>query len=273
MNVMPKAVFAKAASGDACSRTAEGIAYRADGSTQMTSWQVPDETPVALQFNSAPFTVMMATPSDLRDFAIGLALAEGILPDPSQIIGVLVMPVEKGVTVDIAVPETAIEKSRLVRRAIEGRSGCGLCGVEDIDAALRPLTLLQRRWTPSPAAILKAAASLSEHQPMNRLNRSVHGAAWVSPEGEILIVREDVGRHNALDKLIGALVQAGLDRSSGFVLMTSRCSYELVQKCVTAGIGALVTVSAPTALALDIAKSANLFLAALQRDAVVVLNT
>lgn len=273
MNVMPKAVFAKAASGDVCSRSAEGTVYTADGTARTTSWQVPEETPIALLFNSEPFTVMMATPADLRDFAIGLALAEGIVRDPEQITGVLVMPVENGVTVDMAVPEAAIEKSRLVRRAIEGRSGCGLCGVEDIDAALRPLVPVQRTWTPSTVAILKAAARLSENQPMNRLNRSVHGAAWVSQDGEILLVREDVGRHNALDKLIGALVQTGTDRSSGFVLMTSRCSYELVQKCVTAGIGALVTVSAPTALALEIAKSANLFLAALQRDAVVVLNS
>ncbi|MBX9682955.1 MAG: formate dehydrogenase accessory sulfurtransferase FdhD [Hyphomicrobium sp.] len=272
MNVMPKAAFANAASGDACSRAASGIAYGADGSQLPVSWQLPDETPVALQFNSQPFAVMMATPADLRDFAIGLSVAEDIIREPGRIQGVLVMPVDNGITVDIAVPEDAIQKNRLVRRAIEGRSGCGLCGVEDIASALRPLTAIARSWEPEPDAILKAAAGLSAKQPMNRLNRSVHAAAWVSPDGDILIVREDVGRHNALDKLIGALVQAGIDTASGFVVMTSRCSYELVQKCVTAGIGALVTVSAPTALALDIAKSANLFLASLHRDAVVVFN-
>ena len=152
-------------------------------------------------------------------------------------------------------------------------TGCGLCGVEDISSALRPLPRLERSWAPSAAAMQRAFRGLSAEQPMNRANRSVHGAAWVSREGEILLVREDVGRHNALDKLIGALVLKKLDRKSGFVLMTSRCSFELVQKTVTAGIGALVTVSAPTALALELAQKSNLFLASLGPDGPVVFNS
>jgi FdhD protein len=216
---------------------------------------------------------MMATPANLRDFAFGFLVGEGILKNPRDIQGVLVMPVENGMAVDVAVPETALETSRLARRAIEGRTGCGLCGVEDIASALRPLPVLTRTWSPSADAIQRAAAGLSEHQPMNRWNRSVHGAAWVSREGEILLVREDVGRHNALDKLIGALILKDQDRESGFVLMTSRCSFELVQKTVTAGIGALVTVSAPTALALDLARKSNLFLAALSPGGPVVFNS
>ncbi len=182
------------------------------------------------------------------------------------------MPVDHGFAVDIAAADGALVKERFVRRAIEGRSGCGLCGVEDIASALRPLTPVARAWAPSPVAIKKAAAALRDKQPMNSVNRSVHGAAWVSPDGEVLIVREDVGRHNALDKLIGALYRADIAPQSGFVLMTSRCSFELVQKAATAGIGGLVTVSAPTTLALDLAKSANLFLASLERGAPVIFN-
>ncbi len=276
MTIMPNAAFAQSAAANPCSVAADGVAYSSDGTTRDIVWQLPDETPVALQINSQPFTVMMATPADLRDFAIGLTFAEGIVSDPRRIEGVLVMPVENGITIDIAVPTDAINPARLVRRVIEGRSGCGLCGVEDIDAALRPIAPLTRSRTgsgsPAAAAIMKAAGALPTSQPMNRINRSVHGAAWVAADGSIVMVREDVGRHNALDKLIGALVLSNADRTSGFVLMTSRCSFELVQKCATAGIGAIVTVSAPTALALDIAKSANVFLASVSRDAVVVFN-
>jgi FdhD protein len=129
------------------------------------------------------------------------------------------------------------------------------------------------RVAPEASAILRAAKALPQLQPMNRLNRTVHGAAWVSLSGEILLVREDVGRHNALDKLIGALIEAKLAFSSGFVLMTSRCSFELVQKAATVGIGALVTVSAPTLLALKIARKAHLFLATLGPDGVVIFNS
>ncbi|MFN0219634.1 MAG: formate dehydrogenase accessory sulfurtransferase FdhD [Hyphomicrobium sp.] len=273
MNAAPNKVdFAIAESSDVCSRAADGVAYSANGSSAEVTWQLPEETPIAIQFNSEPYTVMMATPADLRDFAIGISIAEGMIRDAGAIQGVLVMPVEGGIAVDIAVEDSALVKERLVRRAIEGRSGCGLCGVEDINSALRPLTPVRRDWAPSADVIRKAAAALHDQQPMNRVNRSVHAAAWVSTAGDILLVREDVGRHNALDKLIGAMHQAEFDASIGFALMTSRCSFELVQKSVTAGIGALVTVSAPTALALDLAKSANLFLASLQRGEAVVFN-
>lgn len=271
MNVMPKAVSEPAGGAELCSRAATGELTTAAG-TQAITWQLPEETPVALQINSAPYTVMMATPADLRDFAVGFLAGEGIVSDPERIEGILVMPVEGGIAVDVAVPEAAINQDRLSRRTIEARTGCGLCGVEDIQSAIRPLQRLDRSWSPSPEAIARAAKTLGDRQPMNRLNRSVHGAAWVSKEGEILLVREDVGRHNALDKLIGALFTKHLDRQGGFVLMTSRCSFELVQKTVTAGIGALATVSAPTALALDLATNANLFLAALGPGGPVVFN-
>lgn len=256
-----------------CSQPAAGELRSADGSVQAISWQLPEEVPVALQINSAPYTVMMATPANLRDFAIGFLLAEGIITSAAVVQGVLVMPVDGGLTVDVAIAEDAINATRMVRRALEGRTGCGLCGVEDIASAVRPLAALTRTTSPSAAAILKAAKALPASQPMNRFNRTVHGAAWVSTDGEILVVREDVGRHSALDKLIGALALANTDLSSGFVMMTSRCSFELVQKTVTAGISALVTVSAPTVLAHDLAKTSNLFLAALGPGGVAVFHS
>jgi FdhD protein len=262
-----------ATTGALCSRAVEGVALDAAATAaSAVTWQLPEEVAVALQINSTPYTVMMASPANLTDFGVGFALAEGIVAKRSDIRGVLVMPVENGMAVDIAVGEDALETARMVRRSIEGRSGCGLCGVENIADVVRVTEPVAQRVQPTPAAILKAAAALPSRQPMNRLNHTVHGAAWVSLAGEIEVVREDVGRHNALDKLIGALAEAGTDLSGGFVLMTSRCSFELVQKSATAGVGALVTVSAPTLLALEIARKARMFLAALGDRGVVVFN-
>jgi FdhD protein len=256
-----------------CSRAAVGELRRGDGDQgEKVVWQVPEEVPVALQINSQSFTVMMATPADLRDFAIGFLVSEGIVRSAADLAGVLVLPVENGIAVDVAVPEEKIDSGRLARRAIEGRSGCGLCGVEEIADAVRPLKVVAAPVSPDAAIVLKSARAFAEKQVMNQLNRTVHGAAWVSLKGEIVLVREDVGRHSALDKLIGAMAQQKVDPADGFVLMSSRCSFELVQKAVTAGIGALVTVSAPTALALDLAKTAKLFLAALGGGGIVVFN-
>ncbi len=268
-----KSDLVAAPSAALCSQPVDATAYDAGGEGSPVTWQIPDEVPVAIQINSAPYTVMMATPANLNEFGVGFALAEGIVPRRSDIRGVLAMPVESGFAVDIAIDEAALEAARMPRRSIEGRSGCGLCGVENIADVVRVTAPVERQVRPDAAAILKAATELPQRQPMNRLNHTVHGAAWVSLKGEVLIVREDVGRHNALDKLIGALFETGTDLSSGFVLMTSRCSFELVQKAATVGIGALVTVSAPTALALKIARNAHLFLASLGDRGVVVVNT
>ena len=274
MTVMAKkAEVAGAPAASLCSAPVEGVALDAEDRHAPVSWQLPEEVAVALQINSAPYTVMMATPANLTDFGVGFALAEGIVTKRSDIRAVLAMPVENGFAVDIAVDEEALESARMVRRSIEGRSGCGLCGVENIADVVRVTKPVATQVRPSPAAILKAAEELPRRQPMNRLNHTVHGAAWVSLDGRIVLVREDVGRHNALDKLIGALSEAGTDLASGFVMMTSRCSFELVQKAATVGIGALVTVSAPTLLALEIARKARLFLASLGDRGVVVFNS
>lgn len=274
MTVMAKDTeVAGAPAASLCSNPVEGTALDADGSRSSVTWQLPEEVAIALQINSAPYTVMMATPANLSDFGIGFALAEGIVSKRSDIRAVLAMPVDNGFAVDLAVDEEALERARMVRRSIEGRSGCGLCGVENIADVVRVTKPVAATVRPSPAAILKAARELPRRQPMNRLNHTVHGAAWVALDGEIALVREDVGRHNALDKLIGALFEAGANLSSGFVLMTSRCSFELAQKAATVGIGALVTVSAPTLLALEIARKAHMFLASLGDRGVVVFNS
>jgi FdhD protein len=183
---------------------------------------------------------------------------------------VLVLPTGEGYAIDLSVPEEKINRARMAKRSIEGRTGCGLCGIEDMKDAIRMPDGALPAVRLSPEAVARAYEELPAHQPMSRVNRTVHAAAWCSVDGEILLSREDVGRHNALDKLIGALARGGHDLSKGFVLMSSRCSFELVQKCAIAGIGALATVSAPTALALTLARQARLKLAALSNRGVMI---
>lgn len=248
---------------------ARGVLHTLAGRRE-TIWQVPEEVPLALQFNSQNHAVMMGTPADFEDFGIGFAIAEGILSKASDVEGLLVLPAGEGYVIDLSVPEARIDRARMARRGLEGRTGCGLCGIEDMKDAIRMPQARLPRVTLAPEAVARAYDQLPAHQPMSRVNRTVHAAAWCSVDGEILLSREDVGRHNALDKLIGALAREGRSLSSGFVLMSSRCSFELVQKCAIAGIGALATVSAPTALALTLARQARLKLAALSNRGVMI---
>jgi FdhD protein len=235
-------------------------------------WMLPEEVPVALQINSAPYAVMMATPADLQDFAIGFVLSEGLVKQASHIGNVLVMPSGDGFTADIAVDEEYIVRERMISRSIEGRVGCGLCGVEDMADAIRMPNGKLATVQLVPDVVARAFEQLPHHQPMNAVNRTVHAAAWCNANGNIEMAREDVGRHNALDKLIGAMARAGTSPRNGFVVMSSRCSFELVQKCAIAGIGALATVSAPTALAYRLAREAGLSLAALSKQGVMVFD-
>jgi FdhD protein len=251
--------------------SAHGILYGVAGS-QVVDWQVPEEIPVAVLFNSEPYAVMMATPADLDDFARGFALAEGLVDTAAKIKGVLILPSAEGFAVDIAVDPADLNHERFVKRSLEGRVGCGLCGIEDIRDAIRMPGRRVSLVPLSPVAVSRAYAELPRFQPMNALNRTVHAAAWCSVDGVIQFSREDVGRHNALDKLIGALAQRPDAPRDGFVLMSSRCSFELVQKCALAGIGALATISAPTALALRLARQAGVKLAALSRGGVMIFD-
>ncbi len=237
-----------------------------------TVWSLPEEVPVALQLNSIPYAVMMATPADLEDFATGFVLSEGLIKYASHISNILTFPSGEGFTTDIAADENHIIRERMISRTLEGRVGCGLCGIEDMADAIRMPPSKLKPTQLKPEAIARAFDDLPNHQPMNAVNRTVHAAAWCSVDGAILLAREDVGRHNALDKLIGAMARKHITPDNGFVLMSSRCSFELVQKCAHAGISALATVSAPTALAHRLAKQAGLTLAALSKQGVMMFD-
>ncbi len=223
------------------------------------------ETPVSIEVCGIGYAVMMATPSDLEDYAVGFALSEGLVQHAGEIEALNIHEVEGGMVVRITLPfdraERVFERARL--RVTE--SSCGLCGMENIEQVLRPLPPIRAEIRTDRSALARALAALPERQPLGRLTGAVHAAAFCSPDGAILEVREDVGRHNALDKLIGALAARGVDPRTGFMLLTARCSYELVEKTVRTGCPMLVTVSAPTSLAAARAAEAGLTLVALAR--------
>lgn len=234
-------------------------------------WRVPEETAVAFEYNGRSHAVMMATPADLEDFALGFSLAEEIVGTAADIENIAVRETPLGFVVNLTVDPLRLLRGSLRSRSMEGRSGCGLCGVDSLVHAVREPRRIEASLEVEPAAVAAAFRSLPDHQPMNRANRSVHAAAWCASDGTIRMAREDVGRHNALDKLIGAVVRSGADPATGFVVMTSRCSFELVQKTAAVGIPLLATISAPTALALELARNANLTLGALSRRDTVIL--
>ena len=217
-------------------------------------WWLAEEVAVAFVYNGAPYAVMMATPADLEDFARGFTRAEGITVALEDLV---IEESAEGITLAISIPPAAAEGLETRRRTLAGPTGCGLCGVELLGQAVRPLPRLPDSPPPALAAIARAFAALPDHQPENARNHSLHAAAWATPEGEIVLVREDVGRHNALDKLVGALGAP----PAGFAVLSSRCSIELVQKAVAVGIPCLATLSAPTALAVRQAEAAGLHLA------------
>lgn len=236
-------------------------------------WSLAEEVPVNVAYNGRPHVVMMATPQDLEDFALGFSLSEGVLASPDMVRGIEVRPVEGGIMVEVATAARAEVVRERQARSLEGRSGCGLCGMQRLDQVVRNVRTVKGAGPIAPAAIARALQALPECQAMNRVNHSVHAAAWAESDGTITLVREDVGRHNALDKLIGALARSGADTTRGFCVMTSRCSFELVQKCAAVGISCLVTVSAPTSLALDLARRAGMVLASASPDGVVMFAT
>ena len=209
------------------------------------------EAPVQIVIGGAPFAVMMATPNDLEDFAYGFALTEQIANRVADIRGVEVEPVEDGWKLKIAISGERLQAHLARGRAMSGRTGCSLCGIEDFSQMPSPRPPLHSPAPIAPEAIRAALSELEAQQPLNQATRAVHGAAWCGRDGKIVLVREDVGRHNALDKTIGALAHAGVAPDSGFFVITSRCSFEMVAKAAIFGAGTLVSVSAPTSLALE----------------------
>lgn len=239
-----------------------GLATSGDGALVRT---LAVEAPVSIEVGGLGYAVMMATPADLRDYALGFALAEGLVDAATELRSVDAHPIEGGWALRLwLAPERAAFALERARRRV-GESSCGLCGIENIEEVLRPLPPVTARLDVGREAVAAALAALPAHQPLGRATGAVHAAAFCAPTGDILCVREDVGRHNALDKLIGALAWAETDPATGFILLSARCSYELVEKTVRAGCPLLVTISAPTSLAAERASTAGLTLVSLAR--------
>ncbi len=229
------------------------------------------EVPVALEFNGLAYAVMMATPADLEDFALGFALTEGLAASPANVTDLAVVEVDKGWIVRAQLSGLGIDKLTERVRTRVAESSCGLCGIENLEAVARPLPPVAPHKPLEPQAIFAALATLRDHQPLTRATGAAHAAAFCTVDGQILHAREDVGRHNAMDKLIGALASAGVDPADGFILSSARCSYEIVEKAVRAGATSLVTVSLPTSMAVERAAGAGLSLWCLARDDSVLL--
>jgi FdhD protein len=225
------------------------------------------EVPVAFVYNGEAHAVMMASPNDLTDFAYGFSIAEGIVDRMADIGSVSTEKHGPGASIVIEISDGHAALLNGRKRNIAGRTGCGLCGVSEMDQVLRPLPRLPDSQPIRREAIDRAIRELPDHQQINRTTGAVHAAGFADRDGKLLFVREDVGRHNALDKLIGAVSRAGLNPDGGFVLTTSRCSMEMVQKTVSFGSPVLVTVSAPTSLAIELAEQHNLSVAAFARGA------
>ena len=226
--------------------------------------QLAAEVPVALVYNGRPHVVMMCTPADLEDFAIGFTVTE-LIARATEVRRVDVVKYARGIELQMEIPAAAADALASRGRAIIGRTGCGLCGVEAIDDALREPRLVTSPLAVSCAALWHASESLSASQPFNRETNAIHAAAWADASGTLRVVREDVGRHNALDKVVGALARSSQDPGDGFAIVTSRASYELVQKAAVAGIPLLAAVSRPTALAVDLAQESGITLIGLLR--------
>jgi formate dehydrogenase accessory protein FdhD len=227
---------------------------------------VPEEVPVALSYNGISHVVMLASPTDLEDFALGFSLSEGILADPGELYDLELEIETRGVIVQMRIAEARFAELKNRRRALAGRTGCGLCGVESLGQVARALAPLPAGPAIAAAALHRALAQLQQKQPLHASTGGVHAAAWADAAGDLLMVREDVGRHNALDKLIGALAKDRCDPAAGFALVTSRASFEMVQKAASVGIPILAAVSAPTGYAIRLAQEVGLALAGFVRQ-------
>ena len=242
------------------------VRVRRDGAVNESQDWLADEVPVALIFNGISHAVMLATPLDLEDFALGFGLTEGLLAHPDELYGVEVQPDPAGMRIEMEVSSACFARLKDRRRSMAGRTGCGLCGTESLEQVEPPLRPLAPCTTPlSPPAIAAALRAMPVQQALQQRTGATHAAAWCSLDGQVRLVREDVGRHNALDKLVGAMVEAGIDPRDGFCCITSRASVEMVRKAVAAGITALVAVSAPTSRAVATARRAGLALAGFAR--------
>ncbi|MBE2250644.1 MAG: formate dehydrogenase accessory sulfurtransferase FdhD [Myxococcus sp.] len=250
----------------------DAVAFAFDGADAPRPRDVAVEAPVNVVYGARPYAVMMTTPADLEDFAYGFTVTEGVVTDAAFIKGVQVLERARGVELVVTLRADA-PRHPLRERSLSGRTGCGLCGV----TSLEQLPMVKAQGLAgvdvSLPAVRAALAALEAQQPLNGLTRAVHAAAWCSAGGTLEQVREDVGRHNALDKLIGARLRAGLPPGEGFLLLTSRCSYELVDKAAAYGARTIVTISAPTSFAVERARAHDMtLLAVARRDGVLAFH-
>jgi len=256
-------MFPVSITGDAALPDKQTRVYSLD-TTKEGVWHIPEETPVAFVYNRRNYAVMLATPTDMTDFALGFSLSERIILTPDDIENLEIRHLDKGIELHFKINAERLEAFdiRARRRNLVGTAGCGLCGLENADALFSPLEPVTNTVTNTVTKIDKAAletamANFKTLQPINQRTKSVHGAAWVNLDGAIQMVREDVGRHNALDKLIGAMTTAKV-KPEGFLLMSSRCSYEIIDKAARAQIPAILSLSGPTSLALTKAAEAKI---------------
>jgi FdhD protein len=234
------------------------VHYWQQGSEQKKLDCIAEEVPIAMVYNGISHAVMMASPANLHEFSLGVSLSEGIIKPAAEIYDIELVASEKGIEVRLDISSERMMSLKSHRRNLTGRTGCGLCGSESLETAIRPIKSVTPQTLPSSRVIQDALSQLSEHQKLQALTGAVHGAAWCDDTGKILLLCEDVGRHNALDKLIGSLALRKINSQSGFVVISSRASYEMVQKVTSANIATLVAVSAPTGLAISLANQAKL---------------
>ena len=228
--------------------------------------QVTEESPVTLVYNGVPHVVMMATPTNLIDFTLGFSYTEGLIASAADLLEVACVPHTRGMEMQATVTEASMVVVEGRTRRLSGRTGCGVCGSDSVEAVIRPVPPVGRGHAVSGAVIHRALDGLVAQQELNRSAGAVHAAGWATLDGDVMLVREDVGRHNALDKMIGAALTRGIDPQSGFVVVTSRASFEMVHKTAMLGASLLVTVSGATALAVRMAHQAGLTLCGFTRN-------
>ena len=240
------------------------VIWKAGEAVEGIDW-VATETAVALVYNGISHVVMMATPADLEDFALGFSLSEGILQSAKQLLDCEITETDKGIELALTIAAEPFAKLKEKRRNLVGRTGCGLCGAESLEQAISEPAMVTAELSISHDAIQKASSALASEQKLQQQTGAVHGAAYCNEQGDLLSVREDVGRHNALDKLLGALAKKEQNKEQGFVLVTSRASYEMVAKTTSANVALLAAVSAPTSLAIELAEKSGLTLVGFTR--------
>jgi FdhD protein len=245
-------------------RTVDRLVWR-DGCLSEGPRAIPEETALALTYNGGTYAVMMGTPQNLGDFATGFSLTEGVVQSPEEIASIEIVDLDGGVELRMWLEDEKAARLSERRRRIAGPTGCGLCGIDSISEALRPASIVPQGRNFASRDIVTAMQSIAPLQTINVETRAVHAAAFWRPGDGIVALREDVGRHNALDKLVGALAQAKVPASEGMVLLTSRVSVEMVQKTAVIGAPVIVAVSAPTALAVRMADAAGITLVAIAR--------